>query len=81
MAMQRLSNQASGRRQGDVERETTGTRYHAELAMKAARKMRSTRQKRKTGHIVCHHLKMMLDSDDRPMTRCPGKANQYRLSF
>ena len=40
--------------------------YHSEQAMAAARKMRSTRetsQKRKTGQMVCHHLRMMLSAE------------------
>lgn len=39
-------------------------RYHSEQAMAAARKMRSTKRrdmKRRTGQMVCHHLKMMLN--------------------
>jgi hypothetical protein len=42
--------------------------YHSELAMQAAKRMRSTRQKRKTGQQVCHHLRMMLASDPSPRT-------------
>lgn len=37
--------------------------YHSVLAMEAARKMRRTRQKLRTGQQVCHHLKMMLASE------------------
>lgn len=40
--------------------------YHSVLAMEAARKMRRTRQKLKTGQQVCHHLKMMLASEPVP---------------
>ena len=37
--------------------------YHSKQAMVAARKMRITKRrdvKRRTGQMVCHHLKMML---------------------
>ena len=43
--------------------------YHSEQAMVAARKMRSTKytkQKRQTGQVVCHHLKMMLSRELAP---------------
>ena len=40
--------------------------YHSELAMQAARRMRRTRQKQKTGQEVCHHLRMMLTSEPAP---------------
>lgn len=36
------------------------SQYHSALAMHAARQMRSSRQKLKTGRQVCHHLRMML---------------------
>jgi hypothetical protein len=38
-------------------------KYHSELAMQAARKMRNSKQKQKTGQMVCHHLRMMLTSE------------------
>ena len=38
-------------------------KYHSALAMQAARKMRNSKQKQKTGQIVCHHLRMMLTSE------------------
>lgn len=40
--------------------------YHSQQAMAAARKMRQTKrkqQKQKTGQMVCHHLRMMLNSE------------------
>jgi hypothetical protein len=46
----------------DVRADTIHARYHSELAMEAARKMCRSRQKRKTGQEVCHHLRMMLAS-------------------
>lgn len=33
---------------------------HSQLAMKAARRMRQSKQKIRTGHTVCKHLLMML---------------------
>ena len=38
--------------------------FHSQQAMVAARKMRTTKRsdlKRRTGQMVCHHLKMMLN--------------------
>ena len=68
------------------ETQTQGAQYHSELAMQAARKMRRTRQKQKTGQIVCHHLKMMLASDDNAIHRPVPSVDQsdqqqYRLGF
>lgn len=37
---------------------------HSIMAMQAAKRMRSSKQKRKTGHVVCHHLRMMLAADE-----------------
>ncbi len=37
--------------------------YHSAQAMAAARQMRSSREKGKTGQIVCHHLRMMLTTE------------------
>ena len=65
-------------------RELTGDRvlstahYHSELAMKAARKMRRTRQKLKTGQEVCHHLRMMLSSDPVPMRDTAAEQQPQR---
>jgi hypothetical protein len=33
---------------------------HSQMAMQAARRMRRSKQKQKTGRVVCHHLRMML---------------------
>ena len=44
---------------------------HSEEAMKLARSMRRTRrkqQKRKTGKVICHHLRMML-AEELPTAR------------
>ncbi len=61
-------------------------KYHSVLAMEAARKMRRSRQKRRTGQEVCHHLKMMLASDPSPRESVPrkqaaGTKPQFRLGF
>ena len=36
---------------------------HSAMAMKAAKQMRRSKQKQKTGRVVCHHLRMMLAAD------------------
>ncbi len=36
---------------------------HSLMAMEAAKKMRRSRHKRKTGRVVCHHLRMMLATE------------------
>jgi len=59
--------------------EATFARYHSLLAMEAARKMRRTRQKRKTGQEVCHHLKMML-AEPVP-ERETRTESQFQLGF
>ncbi|MBT7722453.1 MAG: hypothetical protein HN739_06360 [Gammaproteobacteria bacterium] len=61
-------------------------KYHSVLAMEAARKMRRSRQKLRTGQEVCHHLKMMLASDPSPRGAVPrkqaaGTEPQFRLGF
>ncbi len=67
------------RKSGSVVR----TQYHSALAMQAARRMKTTREKRKTGQMVCHHLRMMLESVDPNARRHLPRVenNQYRLSF
>ncbi|MFN3238972.1 MAG: hypothetical protein ACE37D_18180 [Pseudomonadales bacterium] len=48
---------------------------HSELAMRAAKRMRRTRHKAKTGHTVCHHLLQMInESVDQP---APRPARRY----
>lgn len=37
---------------------------HSMMAMQAAKRMRNSKQKRKTGRVVCHHLRMMLKADE-----------------
>ena len=61
-------------------------KYHSVLAMEAARKMRRSRQKLRTGQEVCHHLKMMLASDSSPREsvarkQAAGTEPQFRLGF
>ena len=60
---------------------------HSELAMQAAKRMRRSKQKQKTGRVVCHHLRMMLVTD-RPVARSslPGSSpkageKQFALGF
>ena len=55
--------------------------YHSELAMAAAKKMRRSRQKQKTGQEVCHHLKMMLSSEPPRSAGCNRQEPQYSLGF
>lgn len=52
-------------------------RHHSEKAMKLARSMRRTRQKAKTGHVICHHLRMML-AQELPATG--GEKRSYGQS-
>ena len=56
-------------------------RYHSELAMRAAKRMRSTRHKRKTGQQVCHHLRMMLASEPVPRRASNDAEPQFQLGF
>ena len=37
-------------------------REHSELAMRAAKRIKASKNKRKTSHLVCQHLCMMLNS-------------------
>jgi hypothetical protein len=61
----------------------SAARYHSVLAMEAARKMRRTRQKLKTGQMVCHHLRMMLASEPSTSSseRQAQNEPQYHLGF
>ncbi len=45
---------------------------HSTLAMRAAKRMRRVKHKRKNGHVICHHLMMMLD--DQQMHPSAGSA-------
>ena len=75
----------------DFEHEFNRTgEYHSVLAMEAARKMRRTRQKKRTGQKICHHLKMMLESEPATVSsitrvlivdnRTVGKVNPNGLT-
>ena len=44
---------------------------HSAMAMQAARQMRRSRQKQKTGRVICHHLRMML-ATEAPVTVRPA---------
>lgn len=61
----------------------TSARYHSALAMEAAKKMRRSRQKYKTGHLVCYHLQRMLESTEAlPSKPSHGHHEaQYHLGF
>ncbi|MDG2071136.1 MAG: hypothetical protein P8J55_05265 [Pseudomonadales bacterium] len=37
---------------------------HSTLAMQAAKRMRRIKYKRKNSRVICHHLLMMLNSED-----------------
>lgn len=71
----------------EIDQAAASAQYHSERAMAAARRMRRTKQKRKTGHIVCHHLRMMLTSE--PGNQVPVAAKkgfgaeqpQHQLGF
>ena len=47
-----------------VQRSSSIGLCHSEMAMHAAKKMRHSRQKLKTGRAVCHHLRMMLTANE-----------------
>ena len=64
--------------------------YHSAQAMAAARQMRSSREKEKTGQIVCHHLRMMLTSEPESVVLSAAandalspekEQSQYQLGF
>ena len=67
----------------ESQRKTSNAMYHSVLAMEAARKMRRTRQKLKTGQMVCHHLRMMLTSEPVQSNRDTINQNepQFQLGF
>ncbi len=61
---------------------------HSAMAMQAAKQMRRSRQKQKTGRVICHHLRMMLATETpvaaRPVFRRgnPREAKQqYSLGI
>jgi uncharacterized CHY-type Zn-finger protein len=55
---------------------------HSEMAMHAAKKMRRSKQKRKTGRVVCHHLRMMLSANESvPPVSVKRKETQFLLAI
>jgi hypothetical protein len=50
---------------------------HSELAMRAAKRIKASKNKRKTSHLVCHHLCMMLNS---PISATSPSFRQAALS-
>ena len=41
---------------------------HSEMAMRAAKRMSRSKEKQKTGRVVCHHLRMMLVTEESVTT-------------
>ncbi|MFT7140919.1 MAG: hypothetical protein ACJAYE_002928 [Candidatus Azotimanducaceae bacterium] len=48
----------------DTSRKESSARDHSLLAMRAARRMRSSKSKVKTGRTVCQHLLLMINEAD-----------------
>ncbi|MBD3648804.1 MAG: hypothetical protein HUJ31_15450 [Pseudomonadales bacterium] len=48
---------------------------HSELAMRAAKGMRRSRHKEKTGRVICQHLLKMLEcaNDGKPVRKRAGR--------
>jgi|DEB0MinimDraft_6_1074348.scaffolds.fasta_scaffold19509_4 hypothetical protein len=74
----------------DAARVRRSAEYHSAQAMAAARQMRSSREKEKTGQIVCHHLRMMLTSEPEAIVLSAAandditpekEQSQYQLGF
>ncbi len=52
---------------------------HSELAMRAAKQMRRSKHKVKTGHKVCHHLLQMINqSVDQPAPRSAKRFHGFK---
>lgn len=54
---------------------------HSDLAMAAAKKMRKTRSKEKTGHLVCVHLLDMLSDEKSNAELSSSSAASFRRSL
>ena len=54
-------------------------RVHSDLAMAAAKKMRRSRCKEKTGHLVCAHWLDML-SEEKALVSAPHAASSIKAS-
>ncbi|MFP6809001.1 MAG: hypothetical protein VB957_17735 [Pseudomonadales bacterium] len=48
---------------------------HSAMAMKAAKQMRRSKQKQRTGRVVCHHLRMMLAANASAPARENGRVS------
>ena len=70
------ANSVSGRASKEAFEKIVSSAEHSELAMKAAKRMRRTKYKEKTGHKVCHHLLEMIreSSESQP---APRTARRY----
>ena len=74
-----------------LQKKQPSVQFHSQQAMVAARKMRTTKRndvKRRTGQMVCHHLKMMLSEVEDHGTQSirrgdlfvPAIAQAYEVS-
>ncbi len=76
-----VSSSTAGRFVNSTESSVSNTGIeHSELAMRAAKRMRRTKHKVKTGHKVCHHLlEMIRESDDaQPVPRVAQRYHGLR---
>ena len=76
-----LKGQTLEARELSSDRQSVSARYHSELAMQAAKRMRRSRHKQKTGQEVCHHLRMMLTCEPGARGTEAGTEPQYELGF
>jgi hypothetical protein len=58
-----VKNRCAGAGKADVALIKDNKR-HSDLAMRAAKRIKGSKNKRKTSHLVCHHLRMMLSSPE-----------------
>ncbi len=58
-----MKNRSAGTGKADVAL-IKDKKRHSDLAMRAAKRIKGSKNKRKTSHLVCHHLRMMLSSPE-----------------
>jgi hypothetical protein len=58
-----VKNRSAGTDKADVAL-IKDKKRHSDLAMRAAKRIKGSKNKRKTSHLVCHHLRMMLSSPE-----------------
>ena len=58
-----VKNRSAGTGKADVAL-IKDKKRHSDLAMRAAKRIKGSKNKRKTSHLVCHHLRMMLSSPE-----------------